>query len=133
MKITTFDRAAHRTLSAAINQALKSVGDTYGVDLTCAGGLHGTNKGMVKVEVVVRDNGSGISGVQADFNRTCHWFGLKPSDYGRQFSVDGTIYKITGVNPNAPKYPIMAERLYDGRSFKFTESGVKNKLAAAAA
>lgn len=51
-------------------------------------------------------------------------FGLKPSDYGRTFQSQGALFRIVSINPNRPKYPISAERVADGRSFKFTAENV---------
>lgn len=46
-------------------------------------------------------------------------YGLAPGDLGRKFTVRGETFRITGLNPNRPKYPIDAERLPDRRGFKF--------------
>jgi len=45
--------------------------------------------------------------------------GLKASDFEREFSVAGDRYKITGIDPRRSKYPISAERVSDGRGYKF--------------
>jgi hypothetical protein len=46
-------------------------------------------------------------------------YGLAPSDLGREFTVRGETFRVTGLNPNRPKYPIDVERLPDRRGFKF--------------
>lgn len=51
-------------------------------------------------------------------------FGLKSSDYGRTFHSQGDLFRIVSINPNLPKYPISAERIADGRGFKFTAENV---------
>lgn len=51
-------------------------------------------------------------------------FGLEPSDHGRTFRTGGEVFRITAVNPNRPKYPISAERIADGRGFKFSAENV---------
>lgn len=51
-------------------------------------------------------------------------FGMKPSDYGRTFRSQGDLFRIVAINPNRPKYPISAERVADGRAFKFTAENV---------
>lgn len=51
-------------------------------------------------------------------------FGMMPSDYGRTFHSQGDLFRIVSINPNRPKYPISAERVADGRAFKFTAENV---------
>ena len=34
------------------------------------------------------------------------------------------LYRIVAINPNRPKYPIIAERVSDGRGFKFSADNV---------
>lgn len=51
-------------------------------------------------------------------------FGLEPSDYGRTFKSRDDVFRIVAINPNRPKYPISAERVSDGRGFKFSADHV---------
>ena len=51
-------------------------------------------------------------------------FGLEPSDYGRTFSREGERYRIVGINPNRPKCPVSAERVADGRGYRFPAENV---------
>ena len=69
-------------------------------------------------------DGSLFSHDKALFEVLAPSFGLDPSDYGRTFKTGGEIFRITAINPNRPKYPISAERLADGRGFKFSTENV---------
>jgi hypothetical protein len=51
-------------------------------------------------------------------------YGLAPADFGREFEAGGERFRITGIEPNRPKYPISAERVPDRRGFKFTAENV---------
>lgn len=51
-------------------------------------------------------------------------FGLEPTDYARGFRISGETFRISAINPNRPKYPISAERVADGREYKFTAENV---------
>ena len=55
-------------------------------------------------------------------------YGFKLDDLGREFTSRGVRYKITGIEPSRPKYPISAERVHDKRAFKFGASTVKMGL-----
>ncbi|NRA85925.1 MAG: hypothetical protein HRU28_00740 [Rhizobiales bacterium] len=46
-------------------------------------------------------------------------YGLNKSDFGREFSTGKEKFKITGINPRRPRYPISVERIPDGHNFKF--------------
>jgi hypothetical protein len=45
---------------------------------------------------------------------------LLHADYGHQLSTGREPFKITGIDPRRPKYPVSAERIPDGQGFKFT-------------
>ena len=51
-------------------------------------------------------------------------YGLAPDDYGREFSTGRELFRITGIEPRRPKYPISAERIPDRKGFKFTAENV---------
>lgn len=52
------------------------------------------------------------------------WLGLEARDYGAVFVSHGKRFKLTGVKTSRPKYPISAECLATGRSFKFPRDTV---------
>jgi hypothetical protein len=64
------------------------------------------------------------------FELMAEMFGLKPDDFGRVFVTGGETFRITGINPNRPRYPISAERIPDRRGFKFAAENVALYLAA---
>ncbi len=56
--------------------------------------------------------------------------GLKAADFEREFSADGERYRIIGIDPRRPKYPISTERLSDSRRCKFPADEVVRLLQA---
>ena len=116
--------------------ACQTVAETHG--LTVEGGdlsdidlRHGFEVGF-RVGIPMAD-GSLYSIERALFETLAEHFGLKPSDYGRTFKSNGQAFRITSLNPNRPKYPISAERVADGRGFKFTVENVVLRLGTSAA
>lgn len=67
---------------------------------------------------------------RALFDALAQDFGLEPSDFHRVFVINGKTHRITGLNPNRPRYPISTQRIPDGRGFKFTAKDVALYLAA---
>lgn len=50
--------------------------------------------------------------------------GLPADAYGKTFTSKGSEFRITGIAPNRPKYPVSAKRLPDGKKFKFDVASV---------
>lgn len=69
-------------------------------------------------------NGKIYSPEKAMFEVLAPHFGLEPGDYGRTFRSKDELFRIVAINPNRPKYPISAERVADGRGFKFPADNV---------
>ena len=98
-------------------------GDLSDVDLRHGFGI------QFRVGIPLPD-GSLFSHDKALFDVLALSFGLEPSDHGRVFRTGGETFRITAINPNRPKYPISAERLADGRGFKFSADNVAAYLKA---
>jgi hypothetical protein len=73
---------------------------------------------------IPQENGAIYSPDKAIFEVLAPHFGLEPSDYGRTFRSKDELFRIVAINPNRPKYPISAERVSDGRGFKFPAENV---------
>ncbi|MEO0829888.1 MAG: hypothetical protein AAFY03_05455 [Pseudomonadota bacterium] len=113
--------------------ACRQVADTHGLaveggDLSDIDLRHGFNIGF-RVGIPM-DDGALFSHEKTLFEALAPSFGLDPSDYGRTFRTDGDAFRLTAINPNRPKYPISAERIADGRGFKFTAENVAIYLKA---
>ena len=55
-------------------------------------------------------------------------YGLEATDLDREFVAHGERFRITGIDPRRPKYPISAERISDRRGFKFPADEVTTLL-----
>lgn len=69
-------------------------------------------------------DGSALDPERLRFEALAEAFGLSPADYGRSFSTGREQFRITGIDPRRPKYPVSAERIPDGQGFKFTAEQV---------
>ena len=69
-------------------------------------------------------DGSALDPERLRFEALAEAFGLSPADYGRSFSTSREQFRITGIDPRRPKYPVSAERVPDGQGFKFTAEQV---------
>lgn len=123
--ISTIDRSTLDALGTAFARELKALGDRFGIDISPAGGVYGGLTGEVRLAVSVRQTLNGVSGAEEEWNLFCGRYGLLPSDFGKTFYHQGVGYKVTGITPSRPKYPVDAQRIADGRPFKFWPSAVK--------
>lgn len=108
-------------------KACRAVAETHG--LTVEGGevsdidlRHSFNISF-RVGIPMED-GAIYSPDKAMFEVLAPHFGLEPSDFGRTFRTRDELFRIVAINPNRPKYPISAERVSDGRGFKFPADNV---------
>ena len=69
-------------------------------------------------------DGTALDPERRRFEALAEAFGLSPADYGRQFSMGRELFKITGIDPRRPEYPVSAERIQDGQGFEFTSDQV---------
>ena len=76
-----------------------------------------------RVSIPMQD-GTALDPERLRFEALAEAFGLSPADYGRQFNTARERFKITGIDPRRPKYPVSAERIPDGQGFKFTSDQV---------
>lgn len=102
---------------AARHGLLVEAKDITGVDLRW--GFDAT----FRVSVPLPD-GTALDPQKLRFEALAEAFGLSPADYGRQFNTGRELFRITGIDPRRPKYPVSAERIPDGQGFKFTSDQV---------
>lgn len=76
-----------------------------------------------RVSIPMQD-GTALDPERLRFEALAEAFGLSPADFGRQFDTARERFKITGIDPRRPKYPVSAERIPDGQGFKFTSDQV---------
>lgn len=118
-----------RDLLAACQQVAETHGLTVeGGDLSDIDLRHGFGI-QFRVGIPLAD-GSLFSHDKALFDVLAPSFGLDPSDHGRIFRTGGEAFRIIAINPNRPKYPVSAERLADGRGYKFSADNVAAYLKA---
>jgi hypothetical protein len=126
----TIDRKMLRSFNADALEALKAVAAKHGVTIEQKNGSFardGSNA-TVKFELatVGSDGQAQTKGAQS-FKQNAALFGIDPNALGTTFMHQGTEYRITGLVTRRPKYPVSAERVSDGRSFKFPSKVVSVK------
>jgi len=77
----------------------------------------------VRVSIPLPD-GSTLDPERMIFEALAEEYGLSPDDFGREFSTGRERFRVAGIDPRRPKYPISATRVPDGKGYKFTAENV---------
>ena len=84
----------------------------------------------VRVSIPLPD-GSTLDPDRILFEALAEEFSLSPDDFGREFSTGRERFRVAGIDPRRPKFPISATRIPDGKGYKFTAENVALLLEAA--
>lgn len=125
----TIDRKFLKTFNADAMKALERVAAEHGVRITQAPGRFardGSNA-TIKFELAaITTSGEVLSKDAQAFKTHAERYGLSPDDLGGTFTHQGEQFRIVGLRTRRPKFPISAERVSDGRGFKFPENVLRN-------
>lgn len=126
---TAFDRSGHRALSQAIKDELADLGKRYGLTFNVGGGQIGAASLVIKVEATSVDTTAVDDKAKRELGMYGRQYGLIADDHGAIFTSNGKRFKLTGINPGAPKYPITGECLSTGRGYKFGAGTARTIIA----
>jgi hypothetical protein len=121
------DKATAKALSDECALALQAVAAEHDLELVPKGGNFGPSELNMRFQLrstETDDDGNRITRESENFKRLASTYGLSPDDLGREFGSSRGRYKITGLVPRRPKYPIQATCLRTGKSFKFRVADV---------
>lgn len=134
-KITKFDRATVRQILAECEEALRPVAEKHGLTLDRKGKTYYQDALPVMFQLLITkldEDGNVLTADAKAFQQQAFLYGLEPSDLGREFRSRGDTFRITGLRPRSRKYPILAENVKTGKTYKFHAETVKAGLKAAA-
>ncbi|ESY98110.1 hypothetical protein [Mesorhizobium sp. L48C026A00] len=131
--ITRLIPAACEEVQSRMLEACQKIAADHGLVIESAG-WRGLDSGFAfepvfRVSVPASD-GTAFNLEKDMFEFLAARYGLAPSDLGREFSTGSERFRITGIDPKRPRYPISAERIPDRRGFKFTAENVAMLLLA---
>jgi hypothetical protein len=122
-------RSALKVLKNDIDAALVALGEKHGVVLETGNGRFSPSNATVKLKISCINKGGEVLSKEAeDFKQDCWKFGLQPEDLGKSFRSNVKEWKVVGLLPRSRKYPVLCERLPDGKRFKFPAKVVEEGL-----
>jgi hypothetical protein len=120
-KIERFDGTTCRAVAKAMEEALKPVGERYGLSIQFRGGRYQDTSYSPKVVCAIVDDGGTVQGPEvSDFKRYANLYGLKPDDLGREFRTDRGVFVLTGLKSRARRFPLLGKEKATGKVYKFT-------------
>ena len=122
--IEQFNKPNLRMLRVELDKALKDTLVKFGLSHKIGSISFGPGEFTTRLTV---NCGSADDVVRDTFNDHCASYGLKPSDFGREFRTNGSVFTITGLKPNRRKYPISGVGARGGK-YKFTADKVVRVL-----
>jgi len=116
-----FDRQGLRAIQGDFERAMAATAKTYGVSLKVKAARFTNANAELKFEIAaIGPNGESHTPERMEFGMLANRYNLGASDLDGLFTVNGTAYRITGIKPNRPKFPICGTRVSDGKTFKFS-------------
>ena len=126
-RIARLTPATCEEIQTRMLDACRKVAADHGLVVESAG-WHGMDAGFAFEPVfrvsIPSSDGTAFNLEKDRFEFLAEHYGLQPSDFGREFRTGSERFRITGIDPKRPRYPISAERIPDRRGFKFTAENV---------
>lgn len=118
------DKSDLKLLREELATALGAVEASLGVTITLGTFRYGPDE--VRIQASVTQEGLDAHAVA--FKRHAADFDLKGADLGAEVTLNGRKCRLVGIKPKSRKYPILVERVSDGKRFKFPASSVLKAL-----
>lgn len=122
------DRKFLKDFTAYAVEVLGEEASKHGMKITYKGGNFARDGSLanIKFEILAPNESGEIESPEAkEFKSYATQYGFEPEDLGSEFTHRGETFRITGLKTRRPKFPISAERVRDGRGFKFPVDVVK--------
>lgn len=128
MKIKEFNTANLPQLRAEINSALEALGEKYDVDIKAGNASYSTEVATFKLSITTKGVAGEVETKEAkDFKLGASLYGMKKEDMGREVTVFGRKFVITGAKWRSGN-PIIGLDKAKGKSFKLPLGEVKKSL-----
>lgn len=117
-----------REIMADCEEALKAVAEKHGFELARRSCSYTEHEMPVAFRLVeVGEDGNALTREAGAFEQLKKFYGLEGVSVGDTFKNRGRIFRVTGLNSRAPKYPVLAEDL-QGKKYKFPAEVVARKI-----
>lgn len=128
MKVTQFTKENLKDLRNDINAALVAVAQKHGIDLSIGTISYSTEKATTRLTMETKacTESDGISVPKGASYLSL--FDLPADAFEREFTIQGSRFRLTELKTNRPKNPCSITRVSDGKGFKCGADTVKRAL-----
>lgn len=121
-----------QNLRTVLQRKLEELSEDVGFKFTVGAANYDATTVRFKVEAgVVGESGEAETREANHFKQLASRHGLKPEYLGRSFLSRGEEFTITGLARQCPKYPVLARRSGNGKTYKFSANLVRLKMTEA--
>jgi hypothetical protein len=132
MKIKTFEKITLAPLRQDIETVIAGVGQKYGISIKVGGCRYSPENATFKLELATIANDGTVATREAkDFTEYAELFGLKPEQLGTTIQFRGESYVVRGLAVKSRRFPVLTQRVSDGKFFKLQVGALTGKTAAA--
>lgn len=118
-----FNKKGFGAFREDVQKALAEVADKHGVDIKCGKINYSAYNFTMQLDVTKNDENT--DGKKAIFAQLCRVYGFEPSDYEREFTLNGRKFKLVGFNTKSPKNCCSIVDVFDGHTYKCNNEPVK--------
>ena len=123
------DRDTVKLLQTAIDEALVAVGEKFKVRIRAGHASYTHSNATFKVEAAdFAADGTVVSKEAETFKIMATMYGLEASDLGKEITIGREKYVLTGLAPRSPRFPILATKASDGKTYKLPIDTVCREL-----
>lgn len=119
-KIMKFSKPALKELRSPIEEALKELGEKYGISLRVGNGNFGDVSAKFTLEMKVADTSVLEQNDRREFSAYAQLFGLRGIDFGTRILLSGVPYEVAGFAMSRKKYPIKMRNVATGKIMLYT-------------
>ena len=129
--VAQFNQTNVKAILEECREALKPIAERHGLTLDRKGRTYAGDALPVMFQLLVKELNADGQEMTTDgkaFVRYASEFDLDPADLGKEFTSRRRAFRIIGLLPRSPKYPILAVNVETGKTHKFPTEMVKAGL-----
>lgn len=125
MKITTFSRSDVRSINEEMEAAVQAVAKRYGLKIEVGNTRFSSTEinTKLKVSVVNTKTGVGMTKEAKAYELIAPQKGIRVK-LGEEIPIRGKRFIVKGWNTRSPKYPIVAEEVGSGKTYKMSANSL---------
>lgn len=117
-----FTKTLLKEIRKDVDEALKTVGDKYGIDLSLGNISYTKDSFTGKLLAEKRLSSDEVEDKKRkEWNNNCSIYGFTKEDYQKTFEHKGKIYALIGFATSRPKFCVIAKDIKTGKEMLFTK------------